>query len=268
MKNSLSRRVAILVVSAVILATTFAIVAMFFVMTHAGQALDQRAFNGASLGQRSVAPTALRLLDAIPITGVAVALVAAVVIVIVRRNIGVFLVALIAAGAASLTSQIIKRLVLDRPDLGVSGYAENSLPSGHTALAAASVLVVFLVSSARTRPMVATVGAFFTAGVGISTLVNQWHRPSDVIAALLLVAFFGCLAGLVIIWFRFSEEAPERDLLSRGLLLLALPCAGLALTTFFVSAFAPLAYIGSAAGVATCALVLAAAANHAFRFIR
>lgn len=268
MKNSLSRRVAILAVSAIVLATLFVIVSMFFVMTHAGQSIDQRAFNGASFGQRSVAPAALRLLDAIPITGVAIALVVAVAIVFVRRNIGVFFVALLAAGAASLTTQIVKRLILDRPALGVPGYAENSLPSGHTALAAASVLVVFLVSSPQTRPLVATIGAFFCAGVGISTLVNQWHRPSDVVAALLIVGFFGCLAGLVLIWFRYTEEAPARDLLSRGLLLLSLPCAGLALTTFFVSAFAPLAYVGSAAGVATCALLLAAAANHAFRFIR
>jgi hypothetical protein len=29
-------------------------------------------------------------------------------------------------------------------------------------------------------------------------LANQWHRPSDVIAALLVVGFWGCVAGAVL----------------------------------------------------------------------
>lgn len=268
MKKALVWRATIFLVSAVALAFSFYAVALYFVTTHAGQSLDQRAFNGAFLGQRSVAPVTLGLLDALPITGVAVAVVLAILVTIVRRNGGVLVVALAAAVLANIATQAIKHVLLVRPDLGVPGYAFNSLPSGHTTIAASSVLVVFLVCSQRVRPIVASVGALFVAGVGISTLANQWHRPSDVVASLLLVSVFGCLAGLVLIWFRLSDEAPERDVLSRGLFLLALPCAGVALATLLVSAFEPFAYVGAAAGVATCTLLLAAAANHAFRFIR
>lgn len=268
MKKALFLRATILLVSAMILAFIFVAIAYYFVMTQAGQSLDQRAFNGAFLGQRTVAPVALTLLDALPITGVAVAVVLAVLVTIVRRNWWVLVVALVTAGLANIATQAIKHVFLVRPDLGVPGYGGNSFPSGHTTLAASAVLIVFLVSSQRMRPLIASLGALFTASIGVSTLANQWHRPSDVVAALLLVAFFGCLAGLVLIWFRFTVVVPERDLLSRFLLLLALPCAGLALLTVFVSVFSPIAYIGSAAGVATCALLLAAAANHAFRFIR
>ncbi len=268
MKNALLKRTAILTISAILLAFAFLVNALFFVTKYAGQLIDQRAFDGALLGQRSVAPMTLGLLDALPITGVAIALVASIVIVIVRRNWWVFLVAMGAAVTANIFTQLFKHVLLDRPDLDVPGYAFNSLPSGHTALAASSVLVVFLVSSQQTRPIVATVGAFFTAIVGISTLANQWHRPSDVVAALLVVAFFGCVAGLVVIRSRFVSEAPERDLLSRALVFLSLPCAAIALATLLISAFEAFAYIGAAAGVATCALLLAAAANHAFRFIR
>lgn len=268
MKNVLLRRTWILVASAVTTASGFLVIAYFFVTTQEGQALDQRAFYGAELGQRTVAPVALSLLDAIPITGVAIALIVSVLMTVLRHNWPVFFVAVSCALAANLVTQLVKHVLLERPDLGVSGYAFNSLPSGHTALAASSAMVVFLVSSQRIRPAVATVGAFYTAGVGISTMVNQWHRPSDVVASLLVVAFFGCVAGLVIIRFRFTEIAPERDLLSRLLLLLALPCAGVSLATLLLSVFEPFAYVGSAAGIATCALLLAAAANHAFRFIR
>ncbi len=268
MKKALFLRATILFVSAMALAFTFVAIAYYFVTTQAGQSLDQRAFNGAFLGQRTVGPVALTLLDALPITGVAIAVVLAVLVTIVRRNWWVLLVALVTAGLANLATQAIKHVLLDRPDLGVPGYGGNSFPSGHTTLAASAVLIVFLVSSQRMRPIIAALGALFTASIGISTLANQWHRPSDVVASLLLVAFFGCLAGLVLIWFRFTTEVPERDLLSRLLLLLSLPCAGLALLTVFVSVFSPIAYIGSAAGIATCALLLAAAANHAFRFLR
>ena len=268
MKNVLLRRTWILVASAIGVALAFFAVAYLFVTTQEGQSLDQRAFYGAELGQRTVAPVALSLLDAIPITGVAIALVVAILVTMFRRNWSVLFVAIGAAAMANIVTQLVKHLLLERPNLGVPGYAFNSLPSGHTALAASSALVVFLVSSQRIRPAVATIGAFYTAGVGVSTMANQWHRPSDVVAALLVVAFFGCLAGLVMIRFRFTELSPERDVLSRLLFLLALPCAGISLATLLFSVFEPFAYVGSAAGIATCALLLAAAANHAFRFIR
>ncbi|MEO7348969.1 MAG: phosphatase PAP2 family protein [Terrimesophilobacter sp.] len=268
MKKALLWRATILLVCAAVLASIFLAVAVFFVTTATGQSLDQRAFNGAFLGQRTVGPVALTLLDALPITGVAVAVVLAILVTIVRRNWWVLVAALVTAGVANIATQAIKNVFLERPDLGVVGYAVNSLPSGHTTLAASAALIVFLVSSQRTRPMVSALGALFATSIGVSTLANQWHRPSDVVAAFLLVSLFGCLAGFVLIWFRFTDEAPKRDLLSRLLLLLALPCAGLALLTVFVSGFSAIAYIGSAAGIATVALLLAAGANHAFRFLR
>src|SRR5690606_22450184 len=73
MKKVLLKRVALFSASAIALAVAFAGVAFFFVMTRTGQGIDQSAFNGARLGQRTVAPVALTLLDAIPITGVAIA---------------------------------------------------------------------------------------------------------------------------------------------------------------------------------------------------
>jgi len=268
MRTGLPQRVAIFVVGAIVLASAFVGIAYYFVTTRSGQLLDQRAFNGAEFGQRSVAPVTLSLLDALPVTGVAVALAAAIVVTIVRRNWFVLFVAVSSAGLANLLTQLVKHVFLVRPDHDVSGYALNSLPSGHTALAASSVMVVFLVSSQRARPMIATFGGFYAVAVGVSTLANQWHRPSDVVAALLLVAFFGCVAGLVLIKSRFTADVPARDLWSRFLLLLSLPCAGVAAATLLVSAFAPFAYVGAAAGIATLVLLLAVAANHAFRMLR
>ncbi|MBX3309562.1 MAG: phosphatase PAP2 family protein [Cryobacterium sp.] len=267
MNKVLAKRSALFIVSALALGSAFVGVAFFFVTTRTGQGIDQSAFNGATLGQRTVAPVTLSLLDAVPIAGIAIALVVAVIVVLFRRNFRVLVVGVIAAALANLLTQIVKNLLLVRPDLGVSGYAVNSLPSGHTTLAASAALVVFLVASPRTRPLIGVIGAIFTAAVGVSTLANQWHRPSDVVAALLLVSFFGCLAGLVLLGWRFSVPEPRRDLWSRALLLLTLPCAGLAVATILVAGLAPVAYIGAAAGITACVLLLTAAANHAFRVI-
>ena len=60
---------------------------------------------------------------------------------------------------------------------------------------AASVSVALVLAVPRVaRPVVALIGAAYTAATGVSTLVGQWHRPSDVVAALAVVLFWGALA--------------------------------------------------------------------------
>lgn len=257
-------------------AVAFAGVYLFFVTTNAGQLLDEQAFEGARLGQRSLAPVTLSLLDSLPVLGVAIALLVAVIVTAIRHNWLVLAVAIPAAVAANLLTQFLKNTVLDRPDLNVAGYAFNSLPSGHTTVAASAAMVVFLVSSPRMRPLAAAVGALFAIVVGSSTLANQWHRPSDVIAALLVVAFCGCLAGLVLARFRSGPAERAGSGWNRILLWAALPCAALAGLALAVSAIRPasalaslpFAYIGGVAGIAASVLLLAAAANRAFRSLR
>ena len=75
----------------------------------------------------------------------------------------------------------------------------NSLPSGHTTLAASAAAAVFLMSSPRWRPFVGFAGGTFAIASGASTLINQWHRPADVVAAFLLVGAFMIPAGWLIL---------------------------------------------------------------------
>ncbi|GAA3888487.1 hypothetical protein GCM10022381_32970 [Leifsonia kafniensis] len=185
-------------VGAVCAALAFVALYLFFVRSYNGQIVDQLAFDGAEFGSRSVTPLTIQLLDLVPLISALIGLVLTLVIAAVRRNWPTLLVALGAAGAAVATTQVLKYAVLSRPDLGVAGYADNSFPSGHTTVAAASALAVFLVSSPRMRPMVAAWGSAFAVAAGLSTVANHWHRPSDVIAGLLVVAFWGCLAGVVL----------------------------------------------------------------------
>ncbi len=100
-------------------------------------------------------------------------------------------------GGANLSTQVLKHVVLDRPRLGLGVFDENTLPSGHTtAAASASAALVFVVPP-RARPWAALLGAGYTAATGVSTLVGRWHRPSDVVAAVLVVLAWSALACAV-----------------------------------------------------------------------
>ena len=99
---------------------------------------------------------------------------------------------------ASLTTQVLKHVVLERPDMNISAATVNSFPSGHTTFAAAAMMSLFLVSPVALRPLVALCGWSYAAIAGASTLVLGWHRPSDVVAAFLVAGFWTLLAGLVL----------------------------------------------------------------------
>lgn len=164
----------------------------YFVGSTTGQALDQTAFDGATYGRGKLWVVAEPVLDVVSISFVVIGLVVAVGIALVRRrwNLAGQVVALVAG--ANLTTQLLKKVVLERPDLGYDAWG-NSLPSGHTTVAASVSVAVVLAVPRRMRPLVALCGAAYTVATGISTLVGQWHRPSDVIAAMLVVLAWGAL---------------------------------------------------------------------------
>jgi membrane-associated phospholipid phosphatase len=276
MRINQGARPGVFVMAALGVAVAFAVVYVVAVRTRVGQILDERAFDGARLGQRSIAPVTLTLLDGLPVIAVVIAVLVAVVVTAVRRNWISFFVAMVAAALANLATQVLKDLVLDRPDFGVHGYAFNSFPSGHTTLAASAALVFFLAVSPKLRPMAAALGALFTISTGVSTLANQWHRPSDVIAALLVVAFFGCIAGAVLTGLQPHHDPPARSPWNSALdwtTVLCMVVAGLAVAGSTAGLplpviSGPLAYIGGVASICAVGFLLAVAASRSFRSFR
>jgi membrane-associated phospholipid phosphatase len=73
---------------------------------------------------------------------------------------------------------------LDRPTL--LDHAANSLPSGHVAAVTGVAAAVTLVTSPATRLFVALTGLTAVALTGVATLALRRHRPSDVIASVML----------------------------------------------------------------------------------
>ncbi|WP_233438782.1 phosphatase PAP2 family protein [Kocuria varians] len=165
--------------------------------TVTGQALDEVALAQAKADRTGYFPGfALVVSQYLPeVVAVVAGLVALVWAVRYRR----WTAALCATGAvlaANVTTQFLKHGVLDKPDLGIQQIASNSFPSGHTTAAASLLMALLLVAPAHRRAKTGRWGAFLAAVVGMTTVLNGWHRPTDAAAALLVVGGWGLLAAL------------------------------------------------------------------------
>ncbi|MDJ0355085.1 phosphatase PAP2 family protein [Paenarthrobacter sp. PH39-S1] len=171
---------------------------LFYIRTTTGQYIDESALDEAARAQAVIGTPSATFLDALPAISVVIAAVVVVVVMFARRRWLSAGIAVTAMVAANLCTQLIKSSLPDRPDRGVVTLDLNSLPSGHSTLAASAAAAVFLVVSPSWRPAVGFFGGSYAVFAGVATLINQWHRPADVITAFLVVAFWTVLAGLAI----------------------------------------------------------------------
>ncbi|MET0419906.1 MAG: phosphatase PAP2 family protein, partial [Actinoplanes sp.] len=105
--------------------------------------------------------------------------------------------AAVMVAGANATTQLLKTR-LDRPEL--DGFPmPNSFPSGHATAAASVAFALVLVLPLAVRGLVSLIGAAYVAVIAVATVWAEWHRPSDTIAALLVVLAWG---GLVLFWLR------------------------------------------------------------------
>jgi membrane-associated phospholipid phosphatase len=208
----------------------------FFVRTTTGQFIDESALVEAVEIHGAAGKAANRLLDWLPAVSVVIAAVVVLFVTIVRRRWAAAGIAVAACVGANLATQLLKDLVPDRPYRGIETLEFNSLPSGHTTLAASAAAAVFLVVSPRWRPLAGFLGGSFAVATGVSTLINQWHRPADVVAAFLVVSAFMLPAGWLIIrtgprwnaWTGYGEHWAASRLWVALPMLAGLASAGLA----------------------------------------
>ncbi len=162
-----------------------------FVGTARGQRVDGMAFDGAEHGQGTLWVLAEPVLDVVSNTFVLAGIGVAVLLALVRRRWVLALQVAALIVGANVTTQVLKRWVYDRPDLLPGWDGPNALPSGHTTVAASIAAALLLAAPRGWRPLVALAGAAWAAATGLSTMVGQWHRPSEVVAALFVVLVWG-----------------------------------------------------------------------------
>lgn len=176
-----------------------------FVVSSQGQILDHAALVAAEVRLESLHAASVGLLADLPIVVAAVAAAGFLVLTLWRRRWAASLIVAITFGAANLTTQVLKALLV-RPELanGVPYYTGNSLPSGHVTFATATFAAVFLLVAPRWRSAVAVVGMAFSATVGVATFLDGWHRPADIVAAYLVVGLWTLIGGYTI--YRVSAD--------------------------------------------------------------
>lgn len=170
----------------------------FFVRTTTGQYIDESALVEAVEIHGPAGRATTRFLDLLPVISLAIAAVVVLFVTLARRRWKAAGITVAACAVANFATQVLKDWFPDRPFTGVQTLELNSLPSGHTTLAASAAAAVFLVASPRWRPLAGFLGGTFAVAAGVSTLINQWHRPADVVAAFLVTGAVMLPAGWLV----------------------------------------------------------------------
>ena len=167
--------------------------------------------------------------------GIVVALVAAA-----RRRPTLAGRALGAVIGANITTQILKDYILTRPNLGVTTGAGNSLPSGHTTVAVTLSLALIVVAPQWFRSPSAWIGWAWTSLMGVSVMLEGWHRPSDVVTAALIAGAWALALSPIERRPRHGAQVQRVMVwISLGLIVIALLGTGAAMWGFSMSAASP-----------------------------
>lgn len=168
-----------------------------FVRTHAGQRIDEAALSGR-LASAHAREAADQLLTTISIGSLALALVLLAGQALLRRRVAQAVVAVaVVLGAVGVT-EVLKHLVLPRPELVPTAIDHNSFPSGHTTTAFAVGIAAVLAAPPRWRRVAAAGALLYGTAIGVATIAAGWHRPSDVAGALLVVTGWAAAVVLVV----------------------------------------------------------------------
>lgn len=170
------------------------VLAWFVLRTGTGQRWDEGAMTTVVAG-RDTRLTVLSLLGRVSIGTIVVVAVVCVLLALVQGRLAAAAAALLVLAGANVTTQVLKHGVLERADGFVQ--APNSFPSGHTTVVAAGVAALMLVAPRVLRPVVAFAGTAAITLTGASTVVAGWHRPSDVVGAVLVVLAWTAAAALL-----------------------------------------------------------------------
>ncbi|MEJ2860896.1 phosphatase PAP2 family protein [Actinomycetospora flava] len=159
------------------------------VLDPTGRAFDDAVMDAATgVGLRGEGLDVLELVG-IPTVALAVIVLAGVALARGRGDRALGVVALVLG--AQLVTQVLKAGLV-RPE----SLEGNSLPSGHVTLVASLGLALVLVVPRALRPLAGLVAVAVTGIAGVATMVAGWHRPSDVLAAVGVVAATGGVVTL------------------------------------------------------------------------
>jgi len=161
------------------------VIAHVALSTRRGQAVDTMSMESAMTWHGALGPLESVIEGIVSVPAVVVVSVLVVVVALLRRRPTLAGRAIVMVAGANATTQVMQA-VLDRPDLGVATVVPNSLPSGHATVAASVALALVMIAPAWFREPAAWIGWVWASLTGVTVMVSAWHRPSDVVTALLV----------------------------------------------------------------------------------
>ena len=166
------------------------------VRTPLGQTVDTLMMHGADVRHERVVQVLERALNGTTLVSLVLVCVAAAAIGIIRRRLDLALAAGLLVIGANASTRLFK-VRLPRPNL--DDYPmPNSFPSGHTTAAASVAFALILVLPFAIRGTVALIGAAYVTIIAVATVWAEWHRPSDTVAALLVVLAWAAGASALV----------------------------------------------------------------------
>ena len=228
----------------------------FFIYTATGQQVDEQAYTEYAHQFKSYRGPTLTALDSLPTIVGVIAVLGLIAVLIWKHRFLPSLLGVLVGVAAVTSTYLLKHYLIVKPDLGVQEALSNSAPSGHTTFAAAAGAALFLAAPRFLRPTVALCAALATCLTGASTIINGWHRPADVVTAILVTAIWTVVGMGVLRYVRPADFAvPARG----GLVLVPL----MTIATLFLSFCAVILYLiaifapipGGAFTAATCMII-------------
>lgn len=229
---------------------------VFFIYTTTGQQVDEQAYTEYANQFKSYRGPTLTALDSLPTIVGVIAVLGLIAVLIWKHRFLPSLIGVLVGAAAVTSTYLLKHYLIVKPDLGVQEALSNSAPSGHTTFAAAAGAALFLAAPRFLRPTVALCAALATCLTGASTIINGWHRPADVVTAILVTAIWTVVGMGVLRYVRPADFAvPARG----GLVLVPL----MTIATLFLSFCAVILYLiaifapipGGAFTAATCMII-------------
>lgn len=187
-RAALILRMVLALLACAVCAAGTALLAAAAVGTARGQRLDQLIVTAAREDTSPLVRVVFPVLNTVTVPVVVVALAVATIVALIQRRTSMALHLVVLVAGAIATTEILKHVVVTRSALAADiDLTPNSFPSGHTTTAGAVAVAVTLASPRQVRSVIALVGAAWTALAGIGTVAGGWHRPSDVLGALLVV---------------------------------------------------------------------------------
>jgi membrane-associated phospholipid phosphatase len=190
-----------LVVLALVQTAAFIAIWQFALHVEVGQWIDTVALTGNRIGRDHIEEPVDRILNAMSVVSLLAVTVMIGFIALIRGRVALAVAATLLIAGANVTTQLLK-YGLARPDYGIDperAYVGNSLPSGHTTVAASVAVALVLVLPPKARAVAAVIGAGYAGTAGVATLSAGWHRPSDAVAAFLVVGVWAAVAGLLLL---------------------------------------------------------------------